>query len=115
MIQKLKIMPRGGYRKNAGRKRKWKHGKTTSIRVPESLVDQILEFTYKLDKGEAVSDIKPHQLSLFSDNIIDLSEKKIFIVDGQMGIKLSDLVKMGYSLMPKRLNDIVTESIKREK
>lgn len=42
-------MPRGGSRLGAGGQFKWNHGKTKTIRVPESLVDQVLEYARKLD------------------------------------------------------------------
>ena len=42
-------MARGGVRSNAGAKGKWKHGKTKSIRVPEALAEQVLEYTHNVD------------------------------------------------------------------
>lgn len=50
-------MARGGARLNAGAKAKWKHGKTKTIRVPEVLADQILEYSKKLDDGSIIENV----------------------------------------------------------
>ena len=51
-------MPRGGYHPNAerwGRKSAWQNDSDTkTIRVPESLAEQILDYAHKLDNGEAI-------------------------------------------------------------
>ncbi len=46
---------RGGYRPGAGRKNKWKSGKTKAIRLPEILIFQIMKLVNALDKGEKVT------------------------------------------------------------
>lgn len=43
-------MPRGGKRIGAGGQFKYKHGKTTVIRVPVVLVEQILKYAKELDE-----------------------------------------------------------------
>ena len=102
-------MPRGGYRKGAGGKPKWKHGKTKVIRVPEVLADRIVKYAKDLDTGKVVK-----QESKVIE-VIDLSNISLISVSGQMGIRLSDLVKKGYEIRPKRLNDIVSASLKTNK
>lgn len=51
-------MPRGGYHPNAerwGRKSAWLNASDTkTIRVPEELAEQILDYAHKLDKGEPI-------------------------------------------------------------
>ncbi len=102
-------MPRGGYRKGAGGKPTWKHGKTKVIRVPEALAEQIIQYARKLDEGKIIENKKQ------SDKVIDLSGMALKSDRGQLIVKLSDLVKRGYEIKPKRFNDIVTASIKSEK
>jgi hypothetical protein len=46
---------RGGYRPKAGRKSKWKSGKTKVIRLPEALISQIMKLAHAIDKGEKVT------------------------------------------------------------
>lgn len=46
---------RGGYRTGAGRKSKWKSGKTKAIRLPEALISQIMKLAHAVDKGEKVT------------------------------------------------------------
>lgn len=46
-------MPRGGYREGAGRKSEWvSSSKTTAIRIPSWMVDEILNTARKLDEGK---------------------------------------------------------------
>jgi hypothetical protein len=128
-------MPRGGYREGSGGKPKWIHGKTKTIRVPEILADQILQYARELDEGKIkmVFGYKDSHGRLFAEkptdpkravksidakeinsmlNIVDLSGIPMIAVSGEMGVKLSDLVKRGYQLLPKRINDIVLASNK---
>lgn len=86
-------MPRGGYRKNAGRKKKWNHGETTSIRVPIVLVDQILKLAEKIDNGGNLENET-------KSNIIDLSGIPLISVNGKKGIALLDLLIAGYEIKP---------------
>ena len=86
-------MPRGGYRKKAGRKSKWKHGKTTSIRVPKVLASQILDWAVRIDRGldiEIVADSK----------VIDVTGLQIISVNGKKAIALIELLKAGYEIKP---------------
>ncbi|GAB4212680.1 MAG: hypothetical protein OHK0012_07380 [Synechococcales cyanobacterium] len=45
-------MGRGGARPGAGAKGSWESGRTKTIRVPESLADDVLELARRLDEGE---------------------------------------------------------------
>jgi len=51
-------MPRGGYHPSAerwGRKPAWKNASDTkTIRVPEELAEQILNYAHKLDEGDVI-------------------------------------------------------------
>ena len=44
-------MPRGGARPNSGPPPSWKHGRTTTIRVPRKLAVQIVQLARQLDEG----------------------------------------------------------------
>lgn len=89
-------MARGGYRKNAGRKKKWNHGETRSIRVPIALADEILEVAHKIDEGIKIE-------SETKSNIIDLSGIPIIMVNGKQGVSLYDLFTAGYEIYPLQL------------
>lgn len=114
MIGSLVVeMGRGGVRSNSGAKGKWKHGKTKSIRVPEELADQILEFAHKLDESaniEIETESKTNY-SLTFDSVTDsktlnLSGVSIRVCNGKSAVLLEDLVKIGYNLYPERLGQI---------
>lgn len=103
-------MPRGGYREGAGGKSKWKHGKTKVIRVPEVLADQVLNYARELDEGKIVTrNVKQITPML---KIIDLSGVSITSISGQMGVRLADLIKKGYKILPDHLNQIVVNALK---
>ncbi len=48
-------MSRGGKRRGAGRPTKWKEGTTKNdtktVRIPKRIVDEVLEYAYKLDNN----------------------------------------------------------------
>ena len=50
-------MPRGGARPNSGPPPSWKHGRTTTIRVPRALAAQIKHLARQLDEGKLESDM----------------------------------------------------------
>lgn len=112
-------MSRGGYRKNAGRQSQWKNKGTKSIRVPKVLAEQILNYAHKIDNGDVFEE---EQLALFKietsvkeNCVIDLYGVNLTPVKGQLGVKISDLIKKGYSVIPEYINDTVTESMKRNR
>jgi hypothetical protein len=64
-------MPRGGYREGAGRKSEWvSSSKTTAIRIPSWMVDEILNTARKLDSTENIESIKNENSQSTLDNII---------------------------------------------
>ena len=44
-------MSRGGKRKGAGRKALWNSGKTKAVKLPESLIPEIVEFAKMIDSA----------------------------------------------------------------
>ena len=86
-------MPRGGYRKESGRRSTWKSGKTKPVRVPVSLAEKVMEIARILDEGGDPG----------SSRAIDLSG--IVIVQTSQGpaVHLVDLIRAGYTIKPERL------------
>ena len=93
-------MPRGGKRKGAGRKADWKHGKTKTIRVPEALAEEILEYAHKLDVG----DITDYDTI---SKVVDLSGITVPEIRGRRFVFLSDLMKTGYEIFPLNFAEVV--------
>lgn len=93
-------MARGGYREGAGAKFKWIRGKTTVVRVPEVLTEEVLRIAHLLDEGKIIDDIT-------KSKYLDLSGVSIRLVDGQSAVFLKDLVKAGFKLRPFGLQDSV--------
>ena len=113
-------MPRGGKRIGAGSKPKWIHGETTTIRVPIALVDRVMEITQGLDRGLSfIEDKDSEKLDIIDydtkSKIIDLSGVSIAVISGQMGVKLSDLIRKGYKIEPKSLNDVVLATLTKKR
>lgn len=96
-------MARGGARKGAGRKSKWRNRKTKMIRVPEALSEDLLEIARKLDSGETIE--------FESDSyLVDLSGLNIPQIKGKRFVFLQDLLRQGYEIQPLAL----AESIRKE-
>jgi hypothetical protein len=89
-------MARGGARLNAGAKPKWKHGKTKTIRIPELLCDEILEYAKKLDSGRVIE-------YETKSKVLDLSGINIRACNGKSAIYLEDLARAGFEILPERL------------
>lgn len=52
-------MPRGGYREGAGRKSEWvSSSKTTAIRIPDWMLEEVLNTARKLDNAGKIENIK---------------------------------------------------------
>ncbi|NEP61197.1 MAG: hypothetical protein F6J96_35065 [Symploca sp. SIO1C2] len=100
-------MPRGGKRRGAGRKPDWRHGKTRTIRVPEALVEEILEYAHKLDTGDTTD------YDTIS-KVVDLSGITIPEIRGKRFVFLSDLIKVGYLIEPEKLANKAIDEIYRE-
>lgn len=97
----LKAMTRGGYRKNAGSKPKWRHGKTKTIRVPIALADRIMEVAQALDFET-------------QSKYINLSGIPIRTVRGKPAVFVEDLIKAGFTVRPASLSSNVRKLIDRE-
>lgn len=99
-------MPRGGYRENAGRKSKWRSGKTKMIRVPIQIADQLLEIAQKLDQGVSIEN---ESIS----NDIDLTGVSLVNLNGKKAVALVDLLKAGYEIYPLSLASSVRQEFFR--
>lgn len=96
----------GGKREGAGRKSTWIRGKTTVIRVPEVLADEVLRLARLLDEGKTVDDVT-------KSRYLDLSGIPIRSFGGQPGIFVKDLLNMGFKLRPLKLVDRLRKEIDR--
>lgn len=97
---------RGGRREGAGRKSKWAHGKTTTIRVPESLANEVLRLARQLDLGIQSDNVT-------NSNTIDLSEIPIRHLDEQPVIAIKDLLWKGFKIRPLKLVDSLRKELDR--
>lgn len=99
---------RGGARQGAGRKSEWSSGKTTAIRVPEELADELMMIAKKLDKERRLAAQQKHLTSLLEDvlrvsqeempdwiNQLPKEQKKVIenidCIDMTVGTKICDL------------------------
>jgi hypothetical protein len=99
-------MPRGGKREGSGGKFTWIHGKTKTIRVPESLADRILDIAKMIDGGKTVDDVT-------QSKYVDLSGITIRSMGGKQGVLIEDLLKAGYKVRPLALVDMVRKQLDR--
>lgn len=97
-------MPRGGYREGAGSKSKWIRGKTTVIRVPEVLVDEVLRIAHLIDEGKTVDDVT-------KSKHLDLSGVSVRYLDGEPTVFIRDLLSAGFKIRPLALVDRVRREI----
>jgi hypothetical protein len=97
-------MPRGGIRPGAGGKFKWIHGKTTVIRVPEALANEILLLAQLLDEGKTVDDVT-------QSKYLNLSGISIRSIGDKPAILLEDLLKAGFKVRPLGLVDRLRKQI----
>jgi hypothetical protein len=111
-------MPRGGRREGAGGRFKWRHGKTKTIRVPEVLVNQILEYAQKLDIESIIEhDTRSKVVTRIpvtgneALNVLNLSGISIYRNQQKSFVFLQDLIKLGYEIEPKSLADRILEEI----
>ena len=101
-------MPRGGSRKGAGAKPKWNHGKTTVIRVPHALAEEILSFAQKLDQRTALElDTK--------SKVIDLQGVLVPTINSKRFVFLQDVLRLGYEIYPLELAQQVRQEINLHK
>jgi hypothetical protein len=101
-------MSRGGKREGAGSKSKWIHGRTTVIRVPEALVEEVLRVTRLLDIGKTIDDVT-------QSKYINLSEIPIRDVSGNPAIFIEDLLRAGFKIRPIELISTVRKQIDRQR
>lgn len=96
-------MARGGYRKNAGRKSKWKSGETTSIRVPKAIAQQVLELAHIIDDGGVIENET-------NSKTIELYDIPTIFVNGKRMIAIVDLLIAGYDIKPL----VLVEKVRQE-
>lgn len=97
---------RGGKRKGAGRKPKWMHGKTTTIRVPEALANEVLRVARQLDSGIQIDNVT-------NSKTIDLSGVPIRHLEEQPVIAVKDLLRKGFKIRPLKVVDALRKEIDR--
>lgn len=107
-------MPRGGRRDGAGGASTWNHGKTKTIRVPIALADQLLEVARDMDKGKVITANSSVIETVTESKVIDLSGVRVTHLNGEIAIRLEDLVKLGYKLLPLTLAQMVEARIQRK-
>jgi hypothetical protein len=67
---------RGGYREGSGRKSNWlSSSPTTPVRIPDNIVDKVLEYAHQLDKGESI-EIAQNQTNKTRE-ILDIWKSKV--------------------------------------
>ena len=99
-------MPRGGYREGAGGKPKWIRGKTTVIRVPEVIAEDVLRVARLLDESKEVDDVT-------KSKYLDLSGISIHYVNDRPAVLLEDLLSAGFKIRPLELVDQIRKQIDR--
>lgn len=98
-------MPKGGARPNSGKKSTWNYGETTTIRVPKALAEYLKSIARKIDQGE--------QPFPNSEKIIDFSGVPMSQINGDLAVKLFDLVKTGYRIKPDDVETMVNARIQK--
>ena len=64
-------MPRGGKRNGAGKKPSWNTGKTKSVKLPELLIPEILEFARMIDRSKVTVEVS-EAIDILFDELVDL-------------------------------------------
>lgn len=80
--------------------------KTTTIRVPESLANEVLHLARQLDAGVQVD-------SVANSNDIDLSGIPIRHLEEQPVIAVKDLLRKGFKIRPLKLVNALRKEIDR--
>lgn len=108
-------MPRGGKREGAGGVSTWKHGKTKTIRVPIALADKVMAVARWMDDpSEQIDPVTASIVPVTGSNVLDLSRISVTHVNGEIAVKLEDLVGLGYVLQPPSLAEMVSARIRRK-
>jgi hypothetical protein len=98
-------MPRGGYRENAGRKTNWLSSNVTKpIRVPEPLVDQLLDIARRLDSGEVIE--KEQNQNISGDDSLKLDRIKEIIVSWELEVQKAKEGSVRFKNVVKIINEI---------
>ena len=106
-------MSRGGKRKGAGGVSTWNSGKTKVIRVPIALAEQVLSMARQLDSSDAM--FEPVTTSnIAPPRVIDLSGVSVTHANGEIAVKLEDLVALGFQIQPSSLAVMVDARIRRK-
>ena len=100
-------MPRGGRREGSGGKPKWIRGKTTVIRVPEVLTEEILRVARLIDEGKVVDDVT-------KSKYLDLAGISVRLVNGRPAVFLEDLLNADFKIRPIEVVDRVRKQIDRQ-
>lgn len=108
------LMPRGGQREGAGGISTWNHGKTKTIRVPIALAEQLLEMAREMDNGEKLTLNQKVIEPVTESKVVDLSGVRLTHLNGEIAIRLEDLVKLGYQLHPASLAQMVEARMQRK-
>jgi len=96
----------GGKRPGSGRKSEWIRGKTTVIRVPEVLADEVLRLAHLLDEGKSVDDVT-------KSRYLDLLDISVRQLQGRSFVFLDELLKAGFKIRPLELVDKVRRDMDR--
>lgn len=96
----------GGKRPGSGRKSGWIRGRTTVIRVPEVLAEDVLRLAHLLDEGRTVDDVT-------KSKYLDLSGLSIRQFKGRSFVFLEDLLNSGFKIRPLELVDRLRKEIDR--
>lgn len=107
-------MPRGGYRSGAGGISSWKSGRTKVIRVPEALADELLRLAKILDEGGELMTKTTTFDPVTESKTIDLSKVLVTHSNGEIAVRLQDLVRLGYEIKPDNLAKMVAARIRRK-
>jgi hypothetical protein len=98
-------MSRGGYRENAGRKTNWLSSNVTKpIRVPEPLVEQLLDIARRLDNGEAIE--KEQNQNISSDDSLKLDRIKEIIASWELEVQKAKEGSVRFKNVVKIINEI---------
>lgn len=97
-------MGRGGKRTGSGRPSSWQNRKTKLIRVPEKFADELLDIARQMDAGCFNG----------SAHILDLTGVQVTHANGEIAVRLEDVVKKGYRVSPPLLAQMVNSRIKRK-
>lgn len=99
-------MPRGGRREGAGSKPKWMRGKTTVIRVPEVLADEVLRLAHLLDEGKPIDDVtQSKHLNLSGISVRYWKDEPVLLI--------RDLLKADFKIRPLNLVDRLRKDLDR--